>query len=170
MADFDHTQPFIFTQARLKKLEPATKEYSVFDEKQTGLQCRVYPTGRKVLFIHKRPKGSHRAARVTICAVDDNKPLDEVRDEARKIIGKLRKGINPNEAAKTAEMQRAQKEKDQQSSAVGARKKEIESLRAKYLQLLPKKPGTEKAAEPAPAPAAAPAPAPAPAPAAEAKK
>ena len=101
MADKDHTR-FVFTLARLRKLEPAAKEYAVFDEKQAGLQCRVYPTGRKVLFVHKRPKGSHRAARVQICTFDEISTLDDVRDDATDLFRELKKGINPNDAAKTA--------------------------------------------------------------------
>lgn len=66
------------------------------------------------------------------------------------------------EAEKKAAMADAMAEKQQQESVVTNRKKEIESLRSKYLKLLPKKPAEEKPAEPSaeakPAAAATPAP------------
>lgn len=105
---------FRFTYARLAELKPGIKSYTVNDTGQHGLQCRVLQSGAMTFQVNRRPSGSSRMLRVKIAAVADQLPLDGtkngvegVRTRARKIIGQMESGIDPNEQARIQKAQEA---------------------------------------------------------------
>jgi len=108
MATTKH-KPFNFTLPRLEALQLTDKEYTVADSGQPGLTCRVLPSGEKTLQVFKRPKGSHKLARIKICeagaqALEGKKG---VRNRARDILSDLENGINPNEQTRIKKAQEA---------------------------------------------------------------
>ena len=98
---------FKFTLAQLKSLPTADFDYEVRDTEQKGFICRVRSSGVKSLEIYKKPKGSHKPARISICQLGAMKwkaPGDtkerNVEDEVFRILDLLRQGKDPNKEAK----------------------------------------------------------------------
>ena len=108
MASAKH-KVFSFTLPRLEALKPAAREYTVADSGQPGLTCRVLPSGEKTLQVYRRPKGSHRPARIKICEVGAQalEGKKGVRNRVRDILSDLENGINPNEQTRIKKAQEA---------------------------------------------------------------
>lgn len=88
---------FTFTLARLKALEATGKAYTVRDDKQQGLICKVSAIGNRSLFIQRRPKGCKKLVWVR---VRNDFNMQAIREESTNIIALLNDGINPNTKTK----------------------------------------------------------------------
>ncbi len=84
---------FVFTKKRLDALPPPITGRDYYrDEKQRGLELRVYPTGRKMFALYRKIDG--RADRVTIGLYPDLS-VEQARDEAQALLGEIAQGGNP---------------------------------------------------------------------------
>jgi integrase len=101
-----------FTSAALKNLPPAPVDYEIRDTERKGFICRVRKSGIKSLEIYKKPKGSPSPARITICALGElawksgNPHHTTVETEVDRILGELKRGINPNAKARAEQLKK----------------------------------------------------------------
>ncbi|WP_228391291.1 Arm DNA-binding domain-containing protein [Komagataeibacter medellinensis] len=74
-------------------LQPAEKDYIVWDDQVAGFALRVWPSGRMSYVVHYRANGRFR--RYTI---GHHGPwtADKARDEAIKILARVKDGNDPN--------------------------------------------------------------------------
>ena len=108
-----------FTAAKIEALPTRDKEYSAKIEGYRGMRCRVFPSGKKVIEVARKPRGCTNQVRVQICVYGDlpltsiihkkgnKKPGDSVESIYYDINTDLLAGKNPNierklkEASKT---------------------------------------------------------------------
>ena len=96
-------------------LKPRPKRYEIWDEVVPGLGVRVDPKGRKTFVVVKRFPGAKYPTRRAIGHYGVI-GLAEARDEARKVIKLILKGIDPLEEARRA----AQAEANNRACTFGA--------------------------------------------------
>ena len=101
-----------FTLAQIKALPIADFDYEARDTEQKGFICRVRSSGVKSLEIYKKPKGSQKPVRVSICQLgtlpwkDSNPSHDSIESEVYRILAQLRNGTNPNETARISKLRK----------------------------------------------------------------
>lgn len=85
------------TTQLVSALQPADQPYDVNDTDLRGFQLRVQPSGTKTFLCVYRLRGSGRKNRYVIGRTP---PLTsaQARDEAKKVLGDVARGIDPNEA------------------------------------------------------------------------
>ena len=85
------------TTQLVSALQPADQPYDVNDTDLRGFQLRVQPSGTKTYLCVYRLRGSGRKNRYVIGRTP---PLTsaQARDEAKKVLGDVARGIDPNEA------------------------------------------------------------------------
>lgn len=78
-------------------LQPAERPYDVNDTDLRGFQLRVHPSGTKTFLCVYRLRGNGRKNRYVIGRTPPLTPT-QARDEAKKVLGDVARGIDPNEA------------------------------------------------------------------------
>ena len=86
------------SKREFNSLKPKTKSYSVADG--GGLNVKVQPDGRKILFLMYRINGRQR--KLTFGEI----PLADARSQALAAKAKIAQGIDPQEAAREAKLQK----------------------------------------------------------------
>lgn len=84
--------PARFTTRNLEALKPARRRFKVFDTTLPAFGVRVEPTGRKTFQLSYRFRGRWREATLGRLGIVT---LDAARQEARRMLGELAKGIDP---------------------------------------------------------------------------
>lgn len=78
-------------------LQPAERPYDVNDTDLRGFQLRVHPSGTKTYLCVYRLRGSGRKNRYVIGRTPPLTPA-QARDDAKKVLGDVARGVDPNEA------------------------------------------------------------------------
>ncbi len=88
-----------FTVAALERLPVIAQRYTVKDTEQHGLQCRVNPSGNKVLEVRRHLSGTARSICVKVCTLGAMPMTGKVsvRSRVAEILSDISQGINPNE-------------------------------------------------------------------------
>lgn len=81
-------------------LQPAERPYDVNDSDLRGFQLRVHPSGTKTYLCVYRLRGSGRKNRYVIGRTPPLTPA-QARDEAKKVLGDVARGVDPNEAKRS---------------------------------------------------------------------
>ena len=85
----------------LKALQPQAKAYDVFDTELSGLLLRVEPSGTLSYYAAYRLKSINKRGRYLIGRHPAISPM-QARDEAKRILGEVAKGIDPMGAVRVA--------------------------------------------------------------------
>ncbi len=89
------------TKRYVDSIKPvAKKELLHFDSELRGFGIRVFPTGRRTYFIQYRNQFG-RTRRMKIGAHGALTP-EQAREEAKKLLGEIAKGVDPSEEHKTS--------------------------------------------------------------------
>src|SRR3546814_20659941 len=83
-------------------LQPAERPYDVNDTDLRGFQLRVHPSGTKTFLCVYRLRGNGRKNRYVIGRTPPLTPT-QARDEAKKVLGDVARGIDPNEAKRDSQ-------------------------------------------------------------------
>lgn len=105
MATRNATKKLNFTASALEKLPVSASEYSVRASNYKGMRCRVFPSGKKLVEVVRKPKGKPNQVRVRICYVGDlpltnHKGKPSIENKYYEINDSLLSGLNPNEKRK----------------------------------------------------------------------
>jgi len=82
------------TKRTVEALQPAAKDYIIFDSDISGFGVRVLPSGRKTYLVQYRSGGRTRRVKI---GKHGNVTADEARTKARELLGAVAKGDNPAE-------------------------------------------------------------------------
>jgi len=82
------------TKGSVEALQPADKDYIVFDDALHGFGVRVLPSGRKTFLAQYRAQGRTRRVKL---GVFGTVTADAARRDARRVLGDVAGGANPAE-------------------------------------------------------------------------
>jgi integrase len=128
--------PVNLTDFKVEALKPdKAGEFVQGDLQVPGLGIRVRPTGAISYVVMKRLPGETRLTRITLGRVGDIS-LADAREEARKAIGAMRRGVDVNaEKRRSAVEQKVERDRAQQVEAeTGYRPGTFGELAEKYIQ------------------------------------
>ncbi|WP_108944035.1 tyrosine-type recombinase/integrase [Shewanella halifaxensis] len=84
-----------FTVKSLNALPSVNKRTRFYDTKVEGLVARKLPSGKVVIGVYRR--FNDKPIDYDICKLSDDMTMEWIRNQAREIIGKIAKGIDPRE-------------------------------------------------------------------------
>lgn len=84
---------YALTKEYIESLQPASKDYVVWDKKQTGFGIKITPQGKRV-YIYKYRLSSRKQQKYTI-GKHGQMTLQQARKAADDIYVKVRSGVNP---------------------------------------------------------------------------
>ncbi len=83
------------TKRNVDGIEPISKDVLHWDDELKGFGVKVTPAGKKIFVLQSRLNGSLK--RFTIGAFGAPWSADAARDEAKRLLGEIVKGVDPYE-------------------------------------------------------------------------